>query len=95
MVRPDNRLRGIALGTLVALGGGCATEPTVSEQQFGSSVRQMIRAQLYDPAAAERPSPDPVTGLDGPQAEQALARHRQTVGRPEEVRSEIIVNIGP
>lgn len=94
MMRPDNRLCSIALGTLVTLGGGCATEPTVSEQQFGSSVRQMIRAQLYDPAAAEHPSPDPVTGLDGQQAQQALAKHRQTVGQPDEVRDEIIVNIG-
>lgn len=77
---------------VVAFASGCATD-SYTDENFGSSVRQMIRAQIYDPVAAERPSPDPVTGLDGQQAGAILEQHRGAISKPQEVARPIEINV--
>ncbi|SEQ67099.1 hypothetical protein SAMN04488038_10978 [Solimonas aquatica] len=45
--------------------------------QFGDSVRQMIRAQIYDPQAAAHPPQQPPLGIDGIRGEAVLSAYRQ------------------
>lgn len=53
--------------------------PAFAEEapRFGDSVRQMVRAQTYDPQAAAHPSQDPPLGIDGTRAESVLSVYRQ------------------
>ena len=46
------------LTLLAAVLSGCATEPSATQKEFGSSVKHMISAQTYEPG-------DEITGLDG------------------------------
>ena len=95
MIREVTVFRGL-FGTLlvVALASGCATEPTAVEEDFGTSVRQMIRAQTYNPKTLENPSREPVTGVDGEYAEAVLDAYKGDVSQPEQVRNEIQINVG-
>jgi type IV pilus biogenesis protein CpaD/CtpE len=79
---------------VVALASGCATEPSGVEEDFGTSVRQMIRAQTYDPSTLENPSREPVTGLDGEYAEAVVDAYKGDIAKPEQVRNEIEINVG-
>ena len=79
---------------VVSLTSGCATEPTATEADFGNSVRQMIRAQTYNPDTLENPSREPVTGLDGEYAEAVVDAYKGDIAKPEQVRNEIQINVG-
>ena len=72
---------------------GCATEPSATEKDFGNSVRQMVRAQTYDPSTLDNPSRQPVTGLDGEHADIVLDAYRTDIAKPEQVRNEIQINV--
>lgn len=77
---------------LVALMTGCG--PTLSERNYGVSVRQMVRAQIYDPEAAANPSPDPVNVRDGKLGRQIIEAYRADVAAPQEVKQDITINVG-
>ncbi len=77
---------------LVALMTGCG--PTLSERNYGVSVRQMVRAQIYDPEAAANPSPDPVNVRDGKLGRQIIETYRADVAAPEHVKHDITINVG-
>ena len=77
---------------LVALMTGCG--PTLSERNHGVSVRQMVRAQIYDPEAAANPSPDPVNVRDGKLGHQIIEAYRADVAAPEKVQQDITINVG-
>lgn len=82
-------------GLMLSLGiTGCSawrSEPKAMEQDFGNSVRQMIKAQIADPNAALNPDPEPVKSLDGPKAGNVLDVYRKDVTKPEE--SKTVINI--
>jgi PBP1b-binding outer membrane lipoprotein LpoB len=61
---------------------GCANEPTLTERNFGDSVRQMIQAQTYDASTLESPSTEPVEGADGRRTENVLETYRNDVYKP-------------
>ncbi len=88
-----NFLYPCAVALLAALLGACATEPTASEAHFGDSVRQMVRAQTHDPAAAQNPA-EAIDGTDGQQLEAVLEVHRGSVAKPSEVSNDIVINVG-
>ena len=77
---------------LVALMTGCG--PTLSERNYGVSVRQMVRAQIYDPEAAANPSPDPVNVRDGKLGRQIIETYRADFAAPEKVQQDITINVG-
>lgn len=79
---------------LVALMTGCGQGPTLSERNYGVSVRQMIRAQIYDPEAAANPSPDPVNVRDGKLGSRIIEAYRGDVAAPQEVKQDITINVG-
>ena len=59
------------------LTASCAMGPTHVEEDFGRSVRQMVDAQISDPAAAGDPAPRAADRLDGVVAEDVLREHRE------------------
>lgn len=79
---------------LVALITGCGQGPTLSERNYGVSVRQMVRAQIYNPEAAANPSPDPVNVRDGKLGRQIIEAYRADVAAPEQVKQDITINVG-
>jgi len=68
---------------------GCDTQPTVTEQDFGNSVRAMVEAQKVQPDPAAKSA-----GMDGVKTEQVLKTYRQDVSKPTEIKNEIQINVG-
>ena len=82
------------LGTALTFGFvlvGCATGPTQTERNFGDSVRQMIRAQTYDPGAPV--DNEPVDGTDGPLLDNTLEEYRGDVGDRDAVTRDVAVGV--
>lgn len=86
----------VAMGVLgVAFTAGCSNigGPTATEQDFGNSVRQMVRAQTLNPGAADD---IPVESSDPQRLEKVLDTHREDVARPEGVSRDPTADIfGP
>jgi len=74
--------------------GGCATDPTVSEQNFGDSVRNMVRAQTYDASTLSNVPEGVVENSDGEKLGGALEAYRATAGSSESVGQEISISVG-
>ena len=72
----------------------CATEPTMTEQKFGDSVRQMIVAQTYDPSTLSAPSEATIERTDGEMLQGTLEAYRETHADPNSVGNEITINVG-
>jgi len=72
----------------------CASEPTMTEQAFGDSVRQMITAQTYDPSTLTTPPEGAIESTDGQMLEGALESYRTTVSDQSDVGNEIQINLG-
>jgi hypothetical protein len=62
---------------------GCTIKPTLTESNYGVSVRQMIEAQTYDPSTLTNPSTATVESSDGQRAGNALEGYRRGVTAPE------------
>jgi hypothetical protein len=79
--------------TTVAI-AGCADTP-LSDADYGSSVRQMIAAQTFDPATASNPAELPPEMTDGARLENALDVYRKDVAKGNtEVKQPIIFEVG-
>jgi hypothetical protein len=74
--------------------GGCAADPTVSEQNFGNSVRNMVRVQTYDPSTLDNPSEEAVEGADGQKLEGALEAYRESASTPQSATQEVSISVG-
>jgi type IV pilus biogenesis protein CpaD/CtpE len=74
--------------------GACATEPTMTERNFGDSVRQMVRAQVNDPSTLSSPSEATVNRTDGQMIEGVLESYRTTNADAGNVGEEITINVG-
>lgn len=75
---------------LLALLGGCASSPTPNyDARFGDAVRQARQQMTLNPAPA---STDPVTGMDGKVAQEAVGRYHQSFSAPPPVVN--VINIG-
>jgi len=62
---------------------GCATEQSVTQKEFGSSVRHMISSQTYEPG-------DEVPSLDGDKSRNVIHTYREDIAKPKEVEQQII-----
>lgn len=71
------------LTLLVAVLPGCATEPSATQKEFGSSVRHMISTQTYEPG-------DEVTGLDGEKSRGVLQSYREDIAKPGQVEKPVM-----
>jgi len=74
--------------------GGCAAEQTMTEQRFGESVRQMVRAQVYDSSTLSAPSEGTVESTDGAMLEGVIESYRNTEGDAGAIGNEITINVG-
>lgn len=70
------------------------SDPVRVEKDFGNSVRNMVKAQTYNPEASRHPPVDPPEGLDGTRGNRALETYRSDVAKPEVVDQPIRINIG-
>ena len=65
---------GISLLTLLVLLSGCASTTPEYDKRFGDAVRQARLQSTLNPAAGD--NPDPVSGMDGVSARQAIGRYQ-------------------
>jgi type IV pilus biogenesis protein CpaD/CtpE len=79
-----------ALATAVA---GCAHQ-TPAEADYGRAVREMINAQVADPATLANPSTAAVTGADPDMVNAAVKTMREHVAQPGDVKRDIVVKVG-
>jgi len=81
----------LAVALLIA---GCADTP-LADADYGSSVRQMVQAQTFDPAAASNPPELPPENADGARLESALEVYRKDVAKGvTEVKQPVIFEVG-
>ena len=80
----------VALGTLAA----CASTPSGTEANFGSSTASLVRAQTANPETLTNPSSEPVTGVEPDYAGNVVKALREGVGEPAEVKQPIEIKIG-
>lgn len=78
----------LALATLAIL-AGCSTMPNY-DARFGDAVRQARLAMTINPNASS--NPDPVAGMDGQAAREAIARYQESFKAPPPVVN--VINIG-
>lgn len=78
---------------VVVLLGACTTEPTLTERNFGNSVRQMIQAQTHDPSTLATPSTETVESSDGRRLENVLDAYRTDVAKPESVNEDVVISV--
>jgi PBP1b-binding outer membrane lipoprotein LpoB len=82
----------IAAATALA---GCASQTqTRTEAEYGRAVREMINAQVADPATLTNPSTAAVTGADPDMVNAAVNAMRAHVAEPDDVKRDIVVNVG-
>jgi hypothetical protein len=94
MFSSKSTLATLSLAALAAVLGACANETTMTERNYGESVRQMIRAQTYDPSTLESPALDAPNETDGQLLEGVMEVYRTDVGQPEAVSNDIVINVG-
>jgi len=75
--------RRLALLAAIALLAGCESTPTALEQNFGSSVRNMIELQTAQPGYQG-------FGMDGRKGEAVLENYRKDVAEPKKVEESIL-----
>jgi outer membrane murein-binding lipoprotein Lpp len=82
-----------AATALVTALAGCASQ-TRTETDYGRAVREMINAQVADPATLTNPSTAIVTGADPDMVNAAIKAMRAEVAEPRNVQRDIIVKVG-
>ena len=84
----NRSLASCLLAVAVLLAGGCESQPSAVEANFGSSVRNIVAVQTAQPG-------QPAPGLDGNKAEAVLETYRGDVAKPERVERDLIqINLG-
>ena len=82
----------VAIATVAI--AGCADTP-LADADYGSSVQQMVQAQIFDPATAANPAELPPEMTDGARLENALDVYRKDVPKGNtEVKQPIIFEVG-
>jgi type IV pilus biogenesis protein CpaD/CtpE len=90
----NNQKKIVALAGLLstALLAACA-RPTALERSFGSSVRNMIEAQTFDPSTLSSPSTETVDASDGRRIEAVLDVYRTDVAKPAAASEDIVISV--
>jgi hypothetical protein len=71
---------------------GCAHGPEAVEDDYGNSVRHMMQAQTANPAAPA--DSEALDHGDGVRLNNAVEGWRKDVANREEVRQDIVINVG-
>jgi hypothetical protein len=89
-----NATPAIALVMVASAVAGCADTP-VSDADYGRSVRHMVQAQTFDPAAASNPPELAPEMTDGARLKNALDVYRKDVAKGiTEVKQPVVFEIG-
>lgn len=80
----------LVMVAVAGLLGGCVSPTPILDEHFGEAVRQAREQQILNPDAGN--NPDPVTGMDGPAAKEAMQRYRDSFKSPPPVTN--VINIG-
>jgi type IV pilus biogenesis protein CpaD/CtpE len=85
-------ISGLAFAASLALLTGCAHGPEAVEADYGNSVRHMMQAQTANPTAPADTSA--IEGSDGQRLNTVMETYRKDVSKPEDVKKDIIINVG-
>ncbi|MES2503134.1 MAG: hypothetical protein V4545_11050 [Pseudomonadota bacterium] len=78
---------------LVLLHIGACTQPMPRyDSEFGNTIRNTMNAQVIDPKAGS--NPDPVAGLDGRAARDAINNYQKSFAKPEPTPNVFSLGIG-
>lgn len=84
----------LVLITLLPLAvAGCVSDAQHVEDDFGKSVKQMVAAQIYDPAAASNPDVNPPLLLDGEVAGTSTDEYREAAKRKDQDTNSITFSV--
>lgn len=75
-----NAIQSTALALVTLTVAGCADTP-IADADYGHSVKQMIQAQTYDPAAASNPAEMPPEVTDAERVKNAIDVYRKDVAK--------------
>lgn len=82
------------LAAAAATVAGCSDTP-LADEDYGSSVKQMVQAQTFDPAAAANPPELAPQTADGARLAKALEVYREDVAKGNtEVKRPIVFEVG-
>jgi type IV pilus biogenesis protein CpaD/CtpE len=83
----------VALVGLPVVATLAACGPTLTEQNFGVSVRQMIEAQTFDQSTLTTPPTETIEENDARRLENVLETYRTDVAKPGAVSEDIIIDV--
>ena len=78
----------LAVGIL----SGCAETTPRYEAEFGNATRSTLNAQIINPDAGK--NADPVTGLDGRAARDAVDNYQKSFAEPDKTQGVFNIGIG-
>lgn len=82
--------RNLVFAMLAAALAGCVEPAPMLEEHFGDAVRAARDQQILNPEAGR--TVEPVAGLDGPAAREAVGRYQDSFKAPPPVTN--VINIG-
>lgn len=69
--------KSLVIALVVGLAGGCAGDPDRLDAKFGTSVKQSLVQQTYNPGASQANASRTPDSLDGQKAANSLGRYRK------------------
>lgn len=84
-------MKKLPIAVVLALLSGCAVSPTPNyDARFGDAVRQARHMMILNPNAGT--NPDPIAGMGGKAAGEAIGRYHESFRAPPPVVN--VINIG-
>lgn len=87
-----NKLNFTILLVIASILTACAEPAPRLEAEFGNSTRATLNAQIINPNAGN--NPDPVAGLDGRAARDAIQNYKNSFTNPEPTTNAFTIGIG-
>ena len=78
--------------TLVSVLTACVEPAARYEAEFGSATRATLKAQIINPDAGN--NPDPVAGLDGRAARDAIDNYQKSFAEPKPTENGFNIGVG-
>ena len=75
-----------------AMLSACVEPAPRYEAEFGNATRATLNAQIINPEAGN--NPDPVTGLDGRAARDAINNYQKSYAKPEKPQNVFNIGVG-
>ncbi|WP_305907143.1 hypothetical protein Q9L42_017515 [Methylomarinum sp. Ch1-1] len=86
----------VLVGTVSIILAACGDanhRPVEMDRNFGQSVRQLTRAQIANPDAAEHPLPDSPRKMDGESGTNTMQGYRDAYGQ-QVISQPVIIDVG-